>query len=204
MREILSSGFFGQTAPDVAPALLGAVLVREVVGHRLSAVITETEAYQGQEDKACHASRGKTPRTAIMFGEPGRAYIYFTYGMHWLLNVTCDQVGAPAAVLIRAIMPLEGIEVMRTYRQRDVGRSTWLNGPAKLTQALAINGALNGVDLTNTQAGLWIERGLSVPREWVKQSPRIGIDSTPEPWLSKQWRWYLERQAIVDLMKNFN
>ena len=150
MRDILSSGFFGQTAPDVAPALLGAVLVREVDGHRLSAVITETEAYQGQEDKACHASRGKTPRTAIMFGEPGHAYIYFTYGMHWLLNVTCDQVGAPAAVLIRAIMPLEGIDVMRTHRQRDAGRATWLIGRVKLTQVLAIVVALNAVYRTTT------------------------------------------------------
>ena len=121
---------------------------------RLSAIITETEAYVGMDDLGCHAHVGKTRRNGVMFGPPGHAYVYFTYGVHWMLNAVTEKEGFPAAVLIRAIVPVEGVEVMSSRRR---GRDTL--GPAKLTQALGIDGKLNGLDLCDPSSGLWIEAG---------------------------------------------
>ena len=181
--------FFLRPAPQVAPELLGCLLVRRWEGQRLAGVITEVEAYQGIEDQACHARSGKTVRNAVMFGAPGRAYVYFTYGMHWMLNLVCEAEGLPAAVLIRAIRPVEGLEVMRMLRPTLADKPGWLNGPAKLTQALAIGREQNGVDVCSEDEGLWVEKGISVPAEEVETTPRIGIGYAPEPWLSLPWRW---------------
>ena len=112
----LSREFFARDTPAVARYLLGARLVRMLDGQRLSGLIVECEAYVGRDDTACHASRGRTSRTEVMFGPPGFAYVYFTYGMHWMLNVVTEKEGFPAAVLLRAIQPLEGIETMRVMR----------------------------------------------------------------------------------------
>ncbi len=117
-------------------------LVRLLEGVRLSGIIIETEAYIGEDDLGCHAKAGRTRRNAVMYGPPGYAYVYFTYGMHWMLNAVTEPDGFPAAVLIRAIQPVEGLEVISARRQ---GRDTL--GPAKLTQALGIDGLLNGADL---------------------------------------------------------
>ena len=181
--------FFSRPAPLVAPELLGCLLVRCWEGERLAGVITEVEAYQGVEDQACHARSGKTARNAVMFGEPGMAYVYFTYGMHWMFNIVCEPEGLPAAVLIRAIRPVEGLAAMCRLRPNLADKPDWLNGPAKLTQALAINKDWNGVDMCSAEGGLWIESGVSVPAEEVRTTPRIGLGNTPEPWLSKPWRW---------------
>jgi len=181
--------FFSRPAPQAAPELLGCLLVRRWEGQRLAGVITEVEAYQGVDDQACHARAGKTARNAVMFGEPGRAYVYFTYGMHWMLNLVCEEEGLPAAVLIRAIRPAEGLEAMRELRPNLAGKPGWLNGPAKLTQALAIGREQNGVDVCSVESGLWVEKGIAVPPEEVRNSPRIGIGYAPEPWLSLPWRW---------------
>ena len=181
--------FFARPAPQVAPELLGCLLVRCWEGQRLSGVITEVEAYQGVDDQACHARAGKTARNAVMFGGPGKAYVYFTYGMHWMLNLVCEAEGLPAAVLIRAIRPVEGLEVMRMLRPTLADKPGWLNGPAKLTQALAIGREQNGVDVCSEDGGLWVEKGISVPSEEVETTPRIGIGYAPEPWLSLPWRW---------------
>ena len=181
--------FFARPAPQVAPELLGCLLVRCWEGQRLSGVITEVEAYQGVDDQACHARAGKTARNAVMFGGPGKAYVYFTYGMHWMLNLVCEAEGLPAAVLIRAIRPVEGLEVMRMLRPTLADKPGWLNGPAKLTQALAIGREQNGVDVCSEDEGLWVEKGISVPAEEVETTPRIGIGYAPEPWLSLPWRW---------------
>lgn len=181
--------FFARPAPQVAPELLGSLLVRCWDGQRLAGVITEVEAYQGVDDQACHARAGKTARNAVMFGGPGRAYVYFTYGMHWMLNLVCEAEGLPAAVLIRAIRPVEGLEVMRMLRPTLSDKPAWLNGPAKLTQALAIGREQNGVDVCSEDEGLWVEKGISVPAEEVETTPRIGIGYAPEPWLSLPWRW---------------
>lgn len=185
---LLPASFYERHALHVARDLLGMRLVRLLDGGRVSGVIVETEAYQGEEDLACHARAGRTPRTEVMYGEPGSAYIYFTYGMHWLLNCVCMQAGYPAAVLLRAMQPLEGIEQIAARRS---GRpaSEWCNGPAKLTRAMAIDGRLNGINLCEPGAGLYIEEGTPVADEWVQTSPRIGIQSVPEPWRSLPWRF---------------
>ena len=119
-----------------------------------------------------------------MYGRPGRAYVYFTYGMHWLLNAVTGPVGHPAAVLIRAIRPVSGIEAM-TARRRGRG----FDGPAKLTEAMEIDGDDHGADLTKTVSGLWIERGIAIPPGRVRKGPRVGIQRVPEPWRSKPWRF---------------
>jgi DNA-3-methyladenine glycosylase len=184
VKAVLPRKFYNRPTLQVARNLIGARLVRILDGVQLVGLITETEAYIGQNDLACHAKAGRTPRTAVMFGEPGHAYVYFTYGNHWMLNAVTEREGFPAAVLIRAIQPVEGIEVMLERRN---GRDT--SGPGKLCQAMGITKAENGVDLTETTGGLWIEAGIKVPNSLVTKGPRVGLNNTPEPWLSKPWRF---------------
>jgi len=156
--------------------------------HRLAGYISETEAYEGEEDLACHARAGKTKRTMIMYGPPGRAYVYFTYGMHWMLNCVSGAEGQPAAVLIRAITPCEGEDRIAAHREGQP-RKEWCNGPAKLCQALKIDGSMNGAELYSENDGIWIETGKVVHDEWITTTPRIGINSVPEPWRSIPWRY---------------
>ena len=188
---ILSRDFYNRPTLRVARELIGTRLVRVYGGVRLSGLITETEAYIGENDLACHARAGRTPRTAVMYGEPGHAYVYFTYGNHWLLNVVTEREGFPAAVLIRAIQPVEGVEIMSERRQ---GRDT--NGPGKLSQAMGIAKTENGLDVTKTGGGLWIEAGLAVSDSLVLKRPRVGLGNTPEPWLSKRWRFLVKDHLI--------
>lgn len=183
----LPPGFYNRPTLTVARELLGARLVRLHNGARLSGFITETEAYIGETDLGCHARAGRTPRTATMYGRAGIAYVYFTYGMHWLLNAVTEAEGFPAAVLIRAILPDEGAEVIGARRNgRDV------RGPAKLTQALGVDGSLNQIDLTTPDCGLWIEPGIVHPDTSVTQTPRVGLYSVPEPWKSIPWRFVVK------------
>src|SRR5512144_980645 len=142
---IFSRDFYNRPTLQVARDLIGARLVRIQDGIKLVGWITETEAYISGKDLACHAKAGLTARTAVMFGEPGHAYVYFTYGNHWMLNVVTEREGFPAAVLIRAIQPIEGIDVMLERRN---GRDTF--GPGKLCQAMGIGKSENGADLTET------------------------------------------------------
>ncbi len=180
----LPRSFYDRPPLTVARQLLGARLVRILDGQRLSGFITEAEAYIGEEDLACHAKAGRTPRTAIMYGPPGFAYVYFTYGMHWMLNAVAGPEGFPSAVLIRAFEPDEGGEIVAARRNGgDTG------GPAKLTQALGIDRALNGADLTDPASGLWIEAGRRIPAAQVETGPRVGLYTVPEPWKSKPWRF---------------
>jgi DNA-3-methyladenine glycosylase len=171
--------------------LIGARLVRILDGQKLVGIITETEAYISEKDLACHAKAGRTPRTAVMYGLPGHAYIYFTYGNHWMLNVVTERENFPAAVLIRAIQPIEGAEIMSARRS---GRDTF--GPGKLTQAMGITKSENGVDLTDSASSLRIEAGISVKNSLVTKGPRVGLNSTPEPWLSKPWRFLVKGWKI--------
>lgn len=198
---MLERKFFQRPAYQLAPLLIGKKIVRHLDGQRLAGIILETEAYQGTEDQACHARVGKTKRNQVMFGKAGHAYIYFTYGIHWLLNVVADEIETPSAVLIRAIFPTEGLEVMSSNRPTSAFTKSWLNGPAKLIQALNLDGNLNGHDLCSKEDQLFLEEGIQVPAEAIKQSPRIGLGSTPEPWLSKLWRWELDwdsASTIID------
>ena len=131
-----------------------------------------------------------------MYGKPGLAYIYFTYGRHWMLNVVSEEEHFPAAVLIRALEPQEGIDLMLQYR--PVSRPIELcRGPAKLTQALRIDQTLNGVDLCNRHGDLWIETGVVVSTRSVMRGPRVGLGNTPEPWKSKPWRYWVNDSPFV-------
>jgi DNA-3-methyladenine glycosylase len=176
----LPCDFYDQEVTLVARLLLGNRLVRNWKGMRVAGIIVETEAYRGEEDLACHAKSGRTARNAVMYGPGGHAYVYFTYGMHWCFNVVTGAVDFPAAVLIRAIWPVDGLDVIEQTRGR-FRREQWCNGPAKLCQALHIDGTLNGANLCMASSHLWIEEGESVADENVRTTPRIGIQSVPEP-----------------------
>ncbi|MDP1715097.1 MAG: DNA-3-methyladenine glycosylase [Anaerolineales bacterium] len=188
---LLPSDFYDRPTLTVARELLGARLVRILNGVKLVGLITETEAYIGEQDMACHAKAGLTPRTAPMYGPPGHAYVYFTYGNHWMLNAVTEREGFPAAVLIRAIQPIEGVEVLIKRRQ---GRDTF--GPGKLTQAMGITQSENLVNLTEAGSSLRIEAGQVIPDKSVTIGPRVGLNKTPEPWLSKPWRFLVKGSRI--------
>jgi len=187
----LSKSFYNRPTLTVARELIGARLVRILNGVKLVGLITETEAYISEKDLACHCKAGRTPRTQVMYGEAAHAYVYFTYGNHWMLNAVTEKVDFPAAVLIRAIQPIEGIEVMMKRRQ---GRDTF--GPGKLTQALGITKSENTLDLTESTSSLRIEAGIFVPNKNVTIGPRVGLNKTPEPWLSKPWRFKVKDWKI--------
>ncbi len=193
---IITREFYNRPAIAVARDLLGCHLVRSLDGVRMVGMICETEAYQGEEDQGCHARVGRTTRTTVMYGDPGHAYIYFTYGMHWLLNAVTGPVGMPAAVLIRAINALEGVEMMTVKRPHLAQKRGWLNGPAKLTQALGLNGQLNGHDRCEPGSELTIESGIIIPDEAVSTSARVGLNTVPEPWKSVPWRFLADLEKM--------
>lgn len=180
----------------MARELLGARLVVLRNGVRLAGYITETEAYIGEEDQACHARAGLTPRTRVMYGPPGRSYVYFTYGMHWMLNAVTEREGFPAAVLIRAVYPTQGIAIIASQRARQP-RKHWTNGPAKICQAFGIGQAENELDLCEPSSGLFIEKGIEFPDSSVTIGPRVGLYHTPEPWKSMAWRFFIPNPAAI-------
>jgi len=184
----LGREFFARDSLTVARELLGQRLVRVIEARRLSGRIVEAEAYIGEEDAACHASAGRTQRTEVMYGPPGYAYVYFVYGMHHCLNVVTEREGFPAAVLIRAIEPEEGLEVIQANRP---GRpdAELMDGPAKLCQALRIDQRLNGVDLC-TSDELFLERAEPVPEVKIVATPRVGVRGD-EAALNAPWRFYV-------------
>ncbi|KUG22682.1 dna-3-methyladenine glycosylase ii [hydrocarbon metagenome] len=187
--RILDRAFYWHHTLWVARALLGKKLVRQINGLELTGMIVETEAYCGKEDSACHAHRGKTLRNAVMFGEPGHAYIYFTYGMHYMLNLVTEDKNNPCAVLIRAIVPLVGVEEMETRRKRNGPDLT--NGPAKLCQAFGIDKSLNGWDLTCGKK-LWVEHYKKIPDKSIIATPRIGIDYARKEHRNALWRFLIK------------
>jgi DNA-3-methyladenine glycosylase len=172
-------------------------LVKIERARRMSGIIIEAEAYIGREDLGCHASRGgRTPRNAVMYGPPGHAYVYFTYGMHWMLNLVTEEEGFPAAVLVRAMIPDEGRGVMR---RRRGGHEPVAAGPAMLCQALRIDGRWNGYDLCEKRSQLFVERAYTLPEEGVTTGPRVGLYTVPEPWKSVPWRFRAVPEAIAHL-----
>jgi DNA-3-methyladenine glycosylase len=186
---IIKKSFYAQKTLKVARKLLGKKLVREIDGEILSGMITETEAYCGETDSACHAYRRKTLRNAVMFGEPGHAYIYFTYGMHYMLNLVTEEDGNPCVVLIRAVLPLTGTAQMEARRKRKGDDLT--NGPAKLCQAFDIDKSLNGWDLTLGKE-LWTEDYKTIPAKSVITTPRIGIDYAQKDHREALWRFLVK------------
>lgn len=177
----LPRSFFARSAPEVAPDLVGRVLVRRLPEGRILRVrIVETEAYEG-DDPASHSFRGPTRRNATMFGGPGRLYVYFTYGMHWCMNVVTGPRGHGSAVLLRAGEPLEGIEAMAALRGTDHARLLCA-GPARWAQAFGVTATEDGADLVRGR-DLWLEVGTPVAASRVVAGPRIGIRHATElPW----------------------
>ncbi|MHB8841099.1 MAG: DNA-3-methyladenine glycosylase [Candidatus Aquicultor sp.] len=167
--------FYERAADTVAVDLLGRLLVRETPQGPMAAKIVEVEAYFGEGDPASHACRGMTPRNAIMFGRAGRAYVYLNYGVHYLLNVVTGEEGRAGAVLLRAVEPLSGIELM--MHNRPVKKMIDLtNGPGKLTKALKVDINDNGTDMVNQRGGLFITGGMTQDIS-IHKSPRIGISA---------------------------
>lgn len=185
--------FYARDTRLVARELLGMTLVRVEAGQRTGGTITEAEAYRGEEDLACHARAGRTRRTEVMYGPAGHAYIYFTYGMHWMLNVVAEAEGFPAAVLIRSIHPTLGVETIAARRDGQPAQH-WTDGPAKLCQALNIDGRLHGIDLCTPETEIRVEYGEPVPDTEVEATPRIGLFTVPEPWKSMPWRFQVKNR----------
>ena len=189
----LPHGFYARPTLVVARALLGQYLVRVLDadgtrGQRLAGQIVEVEAYTGADDAASHAHRGRTARNAPMFGPPGHAYVYFIYGMHWMFNVVAHPQDPPGAVLVRALVPQEGRDTMRVYRG-GCPDEILTSGPARLAQALAIDGALNGIDLCCSEQ-LFIEPGTPVADKRVACGPRVGVTGDPQA-KTRPWRLWM-------------
>ena len=168
----LSEDFFSRDVLEVAPDLVGKILVRRLPdGTELRERIAETEAYRGEEDKGCHASKGRTPRTDLLYGRSGVIYVYLCYGMHWLMNVITGMDGQPQGVLIRA--------------------GEIHSGPAKLTKFLQVDGSFNG-ELFCGNERIWIEDDGFRPK--IRTAPRVGIDYAGEYWKAIEWRFIAERE----------
>ena len=171
MRKVLNIKFFNRPTEKVAKDLLGKFLVRNIGRREIVLMITEVEVYDGFGDKASHASRGKTARNSIMFGPAGYWYVYFTYGMHWMLNIVTRESGYPAAVLIRGV--------------------AGFGGPAKLTKFLKVDSRFNGLS-ANKRSGLWLEdRGVRLRDSKVKKGPRVGVSYAGPYWAKRKWRFWI-------------
>jgi DNA-3-methyladenine glycosylase len=175
MKKVLPKSFFQRPALKVAEELIGKFLVREIEGKEIALMVTEVEAYGGEHDLACHASKGKTSRTKVMYEKGGVWYVYLIYGMYFMLNIVTGEKEKPAAVLIRGV---EG-----------------KNGPGKLTRHLEIDKRLNGKEASK-ETGLWFEdRGVKIDKKDIKKTPRIGVDYAGPIWSKKLWRFVIKENA---------
>lgn len=179
--------WFDRPSDELAPELLGARLVRDTPDGRIGGRIVEVEAYRGPEDLAAHSSRGRTARNAVMFGPPGHLYVYFTYGMHWCSNVVCNPSGGGGAVLMRALAPLVGLDVMWARRPKARRERDLCSGPARLCQALGLTGDLDGADLSTGPVHL-LDDGTPPPSD-PGNSVRIGL--SPGKGDDSPWRWFV-------------
>ena len=190
--SVLPRSFFARPSVEVAPDLLGCFMVRDSDEGRCVLRITEVEAYAGSVDPASHAYRGKTQRNAVMFGPAGHLYVYFTYGMHYCANTVCGEVGVPSGVLLRAGEIVEGADLAQSRRlnasARDLAR-----GPARLTQALALGRADNGVDLCDGGALTFHRRDASAADFVVRTGPRVGVAAA---W-DVPWRFWVDGDPTV-------
>ena len=190
----MDAAFLGRHSVDVAPELLGSVVTTRVDGDVVAIRITEVEAYGGQgEDPGSHAFRRLTPRNATMFGPPGHAYVYFTYGMHWCLNVVTRPEGTAGAVLLRAGEVVEGVEAARARRGVAVRDRDLARGPARLTVALGVTGALDGVDLLDPRSPLHLRLSGAVPVD-IRVGPRTGVGGEGA---ATPWRFHLPDEPTV-------
>ena len=204
-EEVLPRSFFDRPVLTVAPALLGCVLAHETDDGLVAVEIAEVEAYRGESDPASHAFRGRTARNAVMFGEPGHAYVYFTYGMHYCVNLVCQSAGEAAAVLLRAGRVVEGAGLAAApprpprlggrWYERDLAR-----GPARLCQALAIGRAQNGADVCDPRSALRVlaPAGFAgLPDALIGRGPRVGIRHGAEA----DWRFWVDGEAAVSVYR---
>ena len=195
--------FLGRPAQEVAPDLLGCVFVHETADGLVAVALTEVEAYAGEVDPASHAYRGRTVRTAVMFGPAGHAYVYFTYGMHFCVNVVCMPPGTASAVLLRAGQVIAGEELARARRgpastPRDLAR-----GPARLCQALGIDRRLDGADLSDEASPLRLRKAVATVRSEEKTAihtgPRVGVREGADV----PWRFWLDGAATVSAYRPY-
>jgi len=186
----LPRAFFDRPVAEVARDLLG----RDVTHGGVTVRLTEVEAYRGADDLASHAYRGETRRNAVMFGPPGFVYVYFTYGMHWCMNLVCQRSGEAAAVLLRGGRVVAGLDAALARRpgssERDLAR-----GPARLCTALGIDGTLNGADLA--RGPLRVSAGAPVPDDTVSTGPRVGVTGDAE----RPWRWFVTDDPTVSVYR---
>jgi DNA-3-methyladenine glycosylase len=198
---ILQRSFYEQNIIEVSKGLLGKILVHESVEGTTAGRIVETEAYQGPEDQAAHSFDGhRTTRNEVMFGQKGHAYVYFIYGMYFCINVTAgDVAGKPEAVLIRALEPLVGMEIMAKRRGAIGAKLAYLtNGPGKLCIAMGITKTLNKTDITAPP--LYIENALTIPQEDIVETARIGVDYAGD-WKNRCLRFCIKENSHVSVKK---
>lgn len=196
MSRILPRRFYDRDTEIVAREMLGAIVECETDAGRASGIIVETEAYVGEHDPACHAAAGRTRRTEPLYGPPGLSYVYFIYGVHWCFNAVTRAKGLPSAVLVRAVEPLDGIELMKKRRGPAVHGVNLTNGPGKLCAALGIDGNMNGLPLQ--RGPLVIREGERVAAARIVTTSRIGISKAADwklryyvrdnPWVSRTIR----------------
>lgn len=193
-RLRLPRSFFARAATDVAPDLLGCVIEHEATDGLVAIRLTEVEAYLGEQDPGSHAFRGRTPRTAVMYGPPGHAYVYFSYGMHWCLNLVCAQEGTASAVLLRAGEVVEGTS-LATSRRGGVRARDLARGPARLAQALGVAREQNGADVAgNGPLRVRPAAGASPGQRVVVAGPRTGVGGAGA---TQPWRFHLEAEHTV-------
>jgi len=196
MQHRLSRSFYERPTLTVARDLLGQRLVKiEPDGERLAGLICETEAYVGTDDDGCHAKAGRTQRNQSMWGRAGVCYVYFTYGMHWMLNLVTEQEGFPAAVLLRCVHPQEGINRIQE-RRAGQARQHWTDGPAKLCQAFGIEGKHDGLDICLPDSKIFVEAADRVDDRCVTIGPRVGLNHVAEPWKSMPWRFLITSDTL--------
>ncbi len=200
----ISRDFFARHAVEVAPDLLGCVLEHQTADGLVAVELTEVEAYAGQSDPASHAYRGKTRRNAAMFGPPGHAYVYFTYGMHFCANLVCLGEGSVSAVLLRAGAVIAGEDLARARRTRgaaSVASRDLARGPARLCQALDIDRSLDGADVCAASSPLQVHAGARHPARsgQIVTGPRVGVSRAAEI----PWRFWVEGEPTVSAYRAY-
>jgi len=190
---LLKQSFYNRPTLKVAQDLLGCFLIRKIGKKIIKAKIVETEAYVGPKDRASHASRGKTARNHVMFSEAGKIYVYFTYGMYYMLNIVTEEKGYPAAVLIRALEPMK-----KNSKFKNLNSKFKLSGPGKLTRELRIDKSFNGLPIYAKKHGLWAEASeeKTRPSQTIKTT-RVGVDYAGPEWAGKKWRFYIKGNKYI-------
>jgi DNA-3-methyladenine glycosylase len=191
---VLPRAFFDRPVLDVAPRLLGNVVVSESPRGTVAVRLTEVEAYDGERDPGSHAFRGRTRRNAVMFGPPGHVYVYFTYGMHWCMNLVCLGEGTAAAVLLRAGEVVGGAELASARRGPGVPLRDLARGPARLTVALGVTGGLDGADAVDPESPLRVLPGEPVTPTRIRSGPRVGVAGDGA---HHRWRFWLDAEPTV-------